>query len=182
MKTKIILGIFFLTILFTGCKNEKSVDNLELVKPEVVDTNFKVIVDVIVKKDDDFALYYTTDGSINFFSIPPVWQGVKGGEGVQQVTFIVPDEIIPTQVRVDFGMKQDQPDIVLKKMTLMYMGKTFILEGTKIFDYFQADVNQCAADSATGTITAKVKEGKRLTPSIYPNPELLGKEIELLTK
>ena len=51
MKTRIILSILLVTVFFTGCKNDKSIDSLEVVKPEVVDNSFKVILKVIVKKD-----------------------------------------------------------------------------------------------------------------------------------
>lgn len=184
MKTKFVSALILLTVLFSGCKNEKSVDDLKVVIPEVVDNTFKVVIDVIVKKDDDFALYYTEDGTINFYNIEPVWQGVKGSENSQQVTFIVPEDVSPTEVRLDFGLKNEQEDIILKNFTISYKGKTFNASGADIFKYFVADENQCTADPATGTIKAKVKDGKRLTPSLYPSEGggPLGKQIELLFK
>lgn len=183
MKTRIILSILLATVFFTGCKNDKSVDSLEVVKPEeVVDNNFKASITFIAQKDDDFALYYTVDGSINFFGTKPVWQGFKGSNNEQTLSFIVPDEIIPTQIRFDFGMKLDQPDVILKSFKIEYRGKVFQASGPQVFNYFMADVNQCTADISTGTIKANIKDGKRLTPSIYPGGDLLGKEISKLTK
>jgi hypothetical protein len=179
MKTKISLGLILLASIFSGCKDGKSVDDLKVVKPEA-DPNFIVTIDVIAKKNDDFALYYTVDGSINFFSIPPVWQGFKGSESIQQITFVVPEQTFPTQIRLDFGMKQNQPDIVLQKIKMSHNGKDFIISGPDIFKYFVADPNQCTADPATGTIKANMKDGKRLTPSIYPNPDALGKGIKTI--
>ena len=110
--------LFAILIVFTifSCKDEKSIDNLEVVKPEaVVDPNFKVTVNVIVKKDDDFCLFYTEDGTADFKG-DPIWTGVKGNESVQPIVYTLPKDIYPTQLRLDFGLKKDQEDIVFKSL------------------------------------------------------------------
>ena len=183
MKTKIIVLFSLSLLLFTSCKKENSIDDLKVVETKKADSNsFKVTLDFVAQKDDDFALYYSVDGTINFIGTSPVWQGFKGSNNQQQLTFIVPDEIIPTQIRLDFGMKQDQQDIVLKSLKLEYNGKVFLVEGSNIFKYLMADPNQCTADINTATIKALVKDGKRLTPSLYPAGDFLGKEIQNITK
>ena len=40
MKTKFIAVLVLLTALMSGCKDEKSVDDLETVKSEVIDNSF----------------------------------------------------------------------------------------------------------------------------------------------
>lgn len=182
MKTKILALLVLLTSLLVGCKEEKKVDDLEIVQPIVVDEGFKVTLDVIAKVDDDFALYYTEDGTVNFFDTKPVWQGFKGNESVQQVTFNLPEDVIPTQLRLDFGMKQDQPNIKVEKITLQYKSKKREIIGAEIFKFFRADENQCKIDVSTNEIIANVNEGKRLTPSLYPHQIELGQEIETLVK
>lgn len=182
MKTRIILSILLVTVFFTGCKNDKSIDSLEVVKPEVVDNSFKVILKVIVKKDDDFALFYTEDGTINFFDVKPIWQGVKGSENEQEVTFLLPEGVYPTQFRFDLGLKKDQDDIIMKGVKMIYKGKTFEAYGPKFFQYFRADENLCTADVATGTLKAIVKDGKIKTACLYPQQDILGPELIKLAK
>jgi hypothetical protein len=183
MKTRIILSILLVTVFFTGCKNDKSVDSLEVVKPEIVDNSFKVILKVIVKKDDDFALFYTEDGTINFFDVKPLWLGVKGSETEQDVTFTLPDGVYPTQFRFDMGLKKDQDDIVIKGVKMTYQGKVFDASGPRFFQFFRADENLCTADVATGTIKAILKEGSNVkTSSIYPQQDILGPELVKLAK
>lgn len=183
MKTRIILSLLLITVFFTGCKDEKSIDNLETVTPEkIVDNGFKFTLKVIVKKDDDFALYYTEDGSIDFTKVQPIWQGVKGSENEQEITYTLPEDVYPTQFRIDLGMKQNQEDIIIKGVKMDYKGKTFQANGPQFFQFFRADENQCTADVATGTIKAVVKDGVRKQPSIYPHQDILGPELTKLAK
>ena len=119
MKNTILGALILLLTTLTSCKNEKSVDNLEVVTPQVVDESFKVTVDVVVKKDDDFCFFYT-DGSGPAFK-DPIWTGVKGSETPQKVTYTIPDENFPSEIRLDFGMKKDQEDIVLKSVLQFFL-------------------------------------------------------------
>jgi hypothetical protein len=181
MRTRIILSILLVTILFSGCKNKKSIDNLEVVSPVVVDESFKVVLNVIVKKDDDFALFYTEDGTVNFHKIKPIWQGVKGSESQQDVTFILPDDVYPTQFRFDLGLRKDQDNIVIEGVKMTKKGKTFEAYGTKFFEFFRVDETLCSVDLATGTITAILKDGSDTkTACIYPQQDILGPELNKL--
>lgn len=181
MKTKFITLIIVMAFTFTGCKNEKSVDSLDVVTPEVVDNTFKVTVKTIVKKDDDFSLYYTEDGSTDF-KIAPIWMAVKGSSNEQDVVFTLPEDVIPTQVRLDFGMKQDQEDIIFKGFKFEYQGKSFEKSGPELAIYFTPDLTKCTFDATTGTIKAVVKNGKKEFPSLYPNATPIQTEIAKLVK
>ncbi|MBN8640956.1 MAG: hypothetical protein J0L86_04010 [Flavobacteriales bacterium] len=182
MKTKFSVALLILIGFFTSCKDEKSIDNLKVVTPEEVDTSFKVTLKAIVKKQDDFALFYTEDGSINFFDVKPIWMGVKPSETEQDITFSLPEDVYPTQLRLDLGLNKDQEDIIIKGITFSYKGKKFEAMGANFFNYFRADENQCTADVATGTIKAVVKDGVRKGPSLYPHEVPLSKELQNLGK
>ena len=165
-----------MVLLLAGCtKTDKA-------NPKIGQTDFIVALDVQVLKDDHLAMYYTTDGTINFFTHPAIWKSVKGQPQLQRVVFTVPKKIIPTQIRLDFGMNQQQPNVVLKRIELRYNGKTFSASGPEIFKYFQPDKHLCLADIATGTIKALTKDGKRSTPAFYPNGDQLEDEIDKLTR
>lgn len=180
MRNRILLVFILMSAIFVGCKNEKSLDQLDVVTPEVKDNIFKVTVDAIVKKDDDFSLYYT-DGSGPDFK-EPIWMGVKGNEASQKVTFVIPDENFPSELRLDFGMKKDQDDVVLKSVLLEYNGKKREIIGAELGTYFRADDNKCTFDPVTGIIKAIVKNGERQNPSLYPQENILKAEIEKLAK
>lgn len=173
MKNAFLLLI--LAIVSVGCKDKKP-------EPKIGNSDFKVAIDVVALKDDSFALYYTTDGTINFFSNPAIWHEVKGNDRLQRIEFVIPGKTIPTQLRFDLGLKQDQPDVYFKKIMMHYGGKSFSAQGIDVFEYLQPDKHQCLADFSTGKITANIKDGKRLTPALYPNDDALQKEIEKLTQ
>jgi hypothetical protein len=180
MKKKFLVALILVTTIFTSCKNEKKADQPEVKVPEVVDNNFKVTIDVIVKKDDDFCLYYT-DGSGPDFK-EPIWSGVKGSETSQKLVYVIPKENFPSQVRLDFGLKENQEAITLKSVTFEYKGSKREIAGAELGIYFRPDESKCTFVASTGLIKALVKGGKRQSPSLYPQEAVLGPELLKLGK
>jgi hypothetical protein len=181
MKNKFLLLLIscFFTILFS-CKNETPIDDLEVVSPKVATvnlSNFKVTLNVVVKKDDDFALFYTTDGSTDF-KIAPIWHAVKGSSDAQEIKYELPQNILPTQLRMDFGLKQNQEDILLKSVLLEYKDKKREITGAELAVFFRPDVSKCSFDGSM--IKAIVKGGVKESPSLYPQESLLGPELKKL--
>ncbi len=183
MKTRIILAIVLMTTFFVGCKNEKSVDSLEVVTPEtIVDKTFKVTLNVILKKDDTFSLFYTEDGTTDFSKTAPIWKAVKGSDAEQSVVYNLPEEVFPSQLRLDFGLAKVQDDITLKSVILEYKGKKREIVGPELASFFQADLNKCTFDASTGIIKAVIKDGVRQFPSLYPQEKMLKPEMEKLAQ
>ena len=180
MRNRILGFLVLISIIAIGCKKEKSVDELDIVKPEVFDNLFKVTLDVVVKKDDDFSLYFKDGSSPDFKE--PIWTGVKGSETAQKVIFTIPDEIFPDELRLDFGMKKDQEDVILKSVLLEYNGEKRTIAGAEMGTYFRADESKCTFDPVTGTIKAVVKDGVRQHPSLYTQENTLKAEISKLGK
>ena len=181
MKTKFVAVFAILAFALTGCKNEKPIDDLKVVTPEVVDKTFKVTLKVVVKKDDDIALFSTEDGSLNFTE-EPIWLGIKGSDSEQDMVFTLPEGSFPTLFRIDFGVKKDQEDIIWKSIKFEYAGKTREIQGAQLATYFRPDDSKCSFDATTGLIKAVVKDGQRQIPSIYPLENMLPAEIEKLAK
>ena len=180
MRTKFFIAAVLLAGIFTSCKNEKSVDSLDVVKSEVVDNNFQVTLDVIVKKNDDFALFYSEDGTSNF-TLAPVWMGVKGSENVQKVVFALPENTIPTHLRIDFGINKDQEPMTIINYKMTYAGKTFETPGASFFKYFRPNEECTQIDKVKGLIIPVKKGEKYFGPSFYPE-QLVCDEIVKLVK
>lgn len=176
MKANIFLVVAFISIFFTSCKNEKSVDSEDVVKPEVVDNSFKVTIDVIVKKDDRFQLYYVDDSNPEFNEEKSVWVDVKGSEALQKLRFDLPADFIPTLLRLDFGLNDVQEDIVLQSVELEYYNKKFNMTGLALANYFRP-IGETQVDFESGIVKAIVKDGKRVEPVLYPHESVLGPEI-----
>ena len=182
MKTRIILSILLVTVFFTGCKNDKSVDSLEVVTPEkVVDETFKVTINATVNKDDTFSLYYTEDGTTDFKKAA-LWMAFKGNNSPQDIVFTLPKDVLPTQLRLDFGITKDQEPIVINSFSMNYLNKEFKIPGNQFFILFDPDITKTVFDKNTATVTAVVKDGVRQSPSFYPNKKPLGDEINKLVK
>jgi len=175
--------VFLLIITFStlSCKKESNKSSDSDITIQELDESFNVVLDLVIKKDDDIALFYTTDGSVDFSKIPPIWQGVKGSESVQQIVFKLPLDAKPTQFRFDLGRNPEQGDIFLKKVTFKYIGKSREIGCPELVDFFRANDTYCTFDHITGLV--KVKEsltGETNFPSIYPHEENLMAEIEKL--
>lgn len=181
MKIKIISSLALLIFILIGCKNEKSAEDIETEKIKETEIFFKVTLTAIVKKDDSLSLFYTEDGSTDF-KIDPIWNEIKGNEGVQKVVFNFSQEVFPTELRLDFGLKAEQKDIILKSVTLEYKGNKKEIIGNELGIYFRPDDTKCTFDPMTGVIKALVKDGVRQSPSLYPHQSVLKTEIQKLIK
>jgi len=179
MKMRLFVSVTIL--LLFSCKQKDTGIMLQDVKTQY-DSVFKVSVDLIVTQSDTFSLYYTTDRSTDFAKKEPIWLTVPGKDTVQTVTFSLPQEVSPTQLRIDFGQNKAQKDIFLKKIKLSYKSRIFEVPGTLIFSYFRPDINKTEFDATTGLIRGKFKSGIRQSPSLYPKEEPLSKKIEYLTE
>ncbi|WP_396149418.1 hypothetical protein [Flavobacterium sp.] len=176
MKKRFLVSISLFLVIVSSCKDEKKTEE----KAEPVKENFSVELDVVVKKNDDFTVYYTETGTNEFDGTKAVWGGVSGGNIDEKVLIELPEEIVPTNIRVDFGIKPEREDVVLKKITLIFHGKRFEIKGSDFLNYFIVnDKVPTETDGALGTIKfLKTPENKEGT-YFYPRQELLDKIAEL---
>ena len=175
------INFFFVLVsaFFASCANESKTGK----QYKVIDDKseiFKVSVELTMREDDALHLYYTTDSSINFTDVRSIWIESKGNQKKQRVVFSLPEQIKPTQLRIDLGNNPKQKDIYLSKVTLSYKGKSVELPGTLVFSYFTPDVTKTDANLATGLIRGRILHGVRQSPSLYPKEGPLGDELEKL--
>jgi hypothetical protein len=172
----IVLALLF----FVSCKEDKKTE--ENSTSEIAKNDFfSVELDVINSLEDNFAVYYTEDKTINFTSDKTIWSGVKGQVESQKLNFKFPEEILPTDIRLDFGMKQDQKEVILENVKMNYYGKSFQFRGSDFLNYYRAnDSIKTEVDEAKGTIKF-LQNPKRFNPIFfYPNEKLL-EEVQKIT-
>ena len=181
MKTKIFIIALLFSLAFISCKNDNKEKSDDTPKADVKQ-NFSVDLDVITPIEDNFSVYYTEDNTINFTGEKAVWTGVKGQPESQKVTLNLSEEIIPTNIRIDFGLNKDQGDITLEKFKLNYYGKSFEAKGSEFFKYFiPNDSVKTEIDQAKGTVKFLKNPKKFFTPFYYPQQAVLD-EIKKITK
>lgn len=182
MKAKNLLAIFLITLAVISCKDDKKTEHTVATPEAKVEKRFKVAFDLIAKKNDNFHLYYTEDGSINFEEEKSVWLEFKGSDKEQEVSFFIPEDVIPTNFRIDFGYgeNKEQSDIVLKKFKMAYYGKTFESKDSLIFNYFYPNKENTILDNTHATLK-RVSPDQKTAPSLYPHATLV-EEINKLVK
>ncbi len=169
MRNKVLIISMLLTTFFLSCKDEKKTESNTAVKE-----NFSVELDVIASKKDDFALYYTEDNTINFIGEKALWSGVKGGNVQEIIKFDLSEELVPTDIRLDFGLNKEQDLIELFSVKIVYYGREFIIKGSDFFTYFiEQDAFTTEIDPAKGSIKFIIPKGNHQTPFYYPRQELL---------
>ncbi|WP_396156325.1 hypothetical protein [Flavobacterium sp.] len=179
MKFKNLFLLLFLTIAAISCKDEAKKDENGLQNEVAVETSantFKVTLDLVAKSNDDFCLLYTQDGSLDFKD--GIWKEVKGSINDQTIEFSLPENVFPTQLRMDFGKNQDE--ILLKTVKFDYNGKTREIKGFETGVFFRADASKCSYDATMGIIKALVKDGKKEAISLYPNEAVMKAELPKL--
>lgn len=181
--TKILLSA--LTILFIlSCKNDKK-ENETVVETEKLPETFNIAFNLTVTKDDVFQLYYTEDGTLNFSDAMSIKTVIKGGETAQDVLFKLPVDVLPTNIRLDFGKNIEQGVIGINSMKLKYIDKSFDVNfkdpNNSIPHYFYFINTQINYNEANSTITILNKEGQNREPLMWSN-ELVTDELEKLYK
>lgn len=183
MKNKILMLMTIVSLVIVSCKGDNQEKEGTTDAPKVaVKENFSVELSVIAPKEDNFAAYYTEDGTINFTGEKAIWSGVKGQAESQMIVFDMREEVIPTHVRIDFGLNKEQGDVVLEKFKLSYYGKSFESRGSDFLKYFiPNDSVKTEIDEVKGTIKFIKNPKKYFPPFYYPQQAVLD-EIGKITK
>ena len=177
MKKNILAILIIISII--SCK--KDGDNNAPEKN--IKENFIVEVNASCAKSDDFAMYYSEDGTSNFKDINAVWKGIKGGSKTQKIDFELDPEKLPTHFRLDFGLKKDQDSVVINNITASYYGNKFEFKGNDFFKYFiKNDEFITKTDDVKGTLTILSNNGLYKTPYYYPTQLTIDKLKEITTK
>lgn len=176
MKIKFLLSALLFSVFFISCKDNESEKKDSSKSVEVKhDDVFKVTFKYKIKKDDNFCLYYTYDGTINFNDKQTIWMPVKGSDAEQTVTFLLPESIVPSYFRVDFGSGKniEQSDVELKSFDMVYNGKSFKAENTDILNYFTPFEPYTKIAPNTSTLQ-RLKKDQEGGPILYPIEKLMG--------
>jgi 4-amino-4-deoxy-L-arabinose transferase-like glycosyltransferase len=171
-----------------GFLNENYVlkENIELYDTwaKYYETKHKVFsaeVSVIAPKDDNFTIYYTEDGTINFSEENAVWVAVEGKQRSQNVRFVLFQGKVPTNLRFDFGINKQQDYIILEQLILNYNNEMFKVKGSDFLNYFiENNTIKTEIDDEKGTIKFITDPKNFYTPFYYPQQSILN-EVDKIT-
>lgn len=177
----------FSTILFS-CKNSENNETVDTPKTEEVQKEnpktFKIILNVTAKKDDSFHLFFSEDGTLNFPEKTSIWANFKGSETPQDIVFELPEDVLPSLMRIDFNSYQQEEPIQINSFKMKYYNSEFKAEGKSFFDYFGPNTETVEiVDKDKVIIKPILKEGKKYSPpSFYPSEDALKTRIEQVIK
>ncbi|MFN7044726.1 MAG: hypothetical protein ACK4M1_05980 [Flavobacterium sp.] len=176
---KLIFVCFILVTSLQSCKEDiKEETNA---KPQELKETFNVSFNLAIPKDDTFQLFFTEDGSLNFSDDKSVKIVVKGGETSQDLLFKLPEDVLPTNIRLDFGENPEQGSIKVNSMKFKYFDKTFEAKDSLVNKYFYLLESQVKYDASTSTILISKKEGELYDPLMWSN-QLLSDEMVKMVK
>lgn len=178
--SSIILSLF-LSLIFFSCKNENQI--LQPL-PDVVKKDprelFNVELDLIATKNDSLQLYYKNSSMKDFEENKSVWAAITGSETMQKIQFLLPENEVPDELRLDFGTNKKQEFIAVKKFQMKYFDKTFAVNDTLFYQYFQPN-EQINWDRKNAVARFKNKDGRFYDPLFFPR-ETLKSEIKKILR
>ena len=165
MKVKVIIAVLTFFFLLSCNKSVKE--------------DFSINIDLVIKQNDSIQLFYSDDGTLNFTEKKSFWKKIKGSPRNQTIKLVIPKNILPNQLRIDFGRNPKQEAIVLNKVELNYAKQEIILKGYEIYTLFRIDDSNTILDKRKGTLNRKTLN-QLVGPSIYPFGDKLKKRLQHL--
>jgi hypothetical protein len=173
MKNLYFIYVLLVLTLLSSCKGKEEQTEKATKEPEVFEVGFNLTF----SKDDVFQLYYTEDGSLNFNDEMSIRLPQKGSENSQEVVFKMPNNVLPTNIRLDLGENPEQKSIVVNSMRLKFYDNVFEAKDSLVSRYFYLLENQVKYDNKSSVISIVTPEGVFYDPLMWSN-ELLTDEIK----
>ncbi|WP_396156800.1 hypothetical protein [Flavobacterium macrobrachii] len=167
MKGKILL-LLFVSISVLSCKNKEEAQEVQI---EEKDNSFTITVDMVVKKDDNFQIYYMEDVNEPLDPKNYIDVAVKGSENSQEVVFKLPEDVVPANIRFDLGGNKEQEPIKINSFKMNYFDKKFEAKN-EAFDFFFGYNQQVTFDKVSSTATMKTQGNEDYDPICIAKPSL----------
>ncbi|MDA9334940.1 hypothetical protein N9Q89_02140 [Flavobacteriaceae bacterium] len=137
---KFFLQIIILVLLVTcKYKNPKTDIHESSIIGNKIDREFQfeVIMDVVVKKNDKFHLFYKDLNAKDYSANRVLEKKINGIDQIQTIIFLIPAEVIPTGLRIDFGINYSQEPIALLGFKIRYDKNEFDFNENKFEQLFR---------------------------------------------
>lgn len=184
MKAKSVLIGFFLALVLVSCKNENSKDKSsdDSIEKIVQKKNvFKFTINAIVKKDDNFQIYYKENEQDDFVEKNSLYVSFKGSESPQDIVFELPEDVVPNYVRFDYGTNKEQTEVIFNSVQLNYLDKSFTIKNNELANFISFNEGTLKFDKAKGSITPFVLKDGTYDPMSFTSTTLYD-QVQLLLK
>ncbi|MCB9425824.1 MAG: hypothetical protein H6584_02170 [Flavobacteriales bacterium] len=176
MKKIIVIALTVLGVF--SCKDKQN--EQESSESNLLSENFVVEMEIIAQTPDDFAVYYTEDNTNNFSGVDASWKGITGNNTSEKIRIDLNAKVIPTNIRLDFGINPNRKDVVIKNIHFKYYSKEFVIRGADFLNYFIKNDVPTEINTTEGTIKLIKTQEKTDGTYFYPRQELLD-QIKSMT-
>ncbi|WNM19668.1 hypothetical protein [Flavobacterium capsici] len=168
-------------VFLVSCKDEKIKEESSIEKVNE-DTNdrMKVTLNVTVKKDDSFQIFYKDNEADNFEEKKSFFVEFKGNDQPQEIVFLLPEDVLPNYLRLDFGTNKNQTDMIINNFRINYYDKSFEAKGNEFFNYFYPN-ELVKIEAQESKVTPIVSQNGNYDP-VFCSAEGLKIQLELLIK
>lgn len=130
--------IFIALLALFACKQGSRKDNSdEQTTSNKEENHLMVVLEVKVKEDDVFEIYYYESGEKTFSPHKFVDTKINGKDSIQQISFDLPENIVPERLRLDFGKNINQKEINFFGIKLVYGAKEYRFTQEEIANQFK---------------------------------------------
>lgn len=162
--------------LFTNCKKHESVYKSESPQTVLLESSFKVVLDMVVPKDDTFQLFYIIKGTTDFSEEMSIRLNVKGSDSSQKILFELPEDINIINLRIDVGENVLQNQIQINNFYVDYYDRKFEVKPSEFLNYFRPTTEILSVD-ANGNIQLKPSK-EFYDPGFYQLDNFVTVELE----
>lgn len=168
---KIIFSSLLCTALFmtSSCNNEGRENSKVSTENVEVNGDFVFEIEGVFPTNDRFQLFYSND--TNFTEENSVKVNVYGQNVMQKVTFVLPENAKPQNIRLDLGANADNTTISIKEFKMLYNGNELVANDEKIRDYFP-DTESVVFDPVKLVYNLKPNAAGIFDPIVYSGDNL----------
>ena len=182
MKKNIFFACLILSIVLGSCKQEENKTVVNPTEVEAIKNSFKVTLTATVTTDDNFQMYFSQDDyEASYQEKNSVWVSVKASEKPQDIVFVLPEDVIPNYLRIDFGTNEKQKEIRIQNFKMNYFSKSFEAKDSLFYNYFIPNDCVTIVDKNKSIIQNIKSTDGRYDPLFYSEKALYD-QIQLLIK
>ncbi len=184
MKKKLIYLFLVVSIIcFFSCQKNipPNKNNFRIwLNPDIkVDDVFSLSLNLEARFNDQFKIYYTEDNSYKFSEEKTVRAKVKGLGYSQKITFKLPKNVRPTNIRIDFGININQKLFILDTISLGFNNDRIKIPPSSLLKYFETN-KQLKYDSINHNLKVIQNNNQKRYSPIIISKENLFLEIKKL--
>lgn len=176
MKAVKYLICSLIIVFLISCKDKKEADQ------PLIENVFTITINAKVSKDDTFQVFYneSNDAQTPFEEKYSIFTAVKGSDQDQDIVFKLPEDVFPTQIRLDFGINKSQTEISISNFKINYKQKSFEAKGSNFFNYFTPDTVFVKVDKVNSKAIPFVNKDGGYDPMFISKNELNQEILKLI--